>query len=189
MRQTRKRRSDRKQLCIPIQHCYFGWWSWRWRRGIFALYTMVYRGIDPGWCIPQTILGEGVSPPSFKPYFVTQSRYEADNTSVNMFMDFLGYGRSKCPLFSPFFNFSDTFPSFTDWLLGNHVNLFSEEISRGGEGLGVSPSTRKRSEKEADWLFRIPHKRFLTLHSFRPLSTWIEPWMGPRSKLGKAWEW
>lgn len=32
--------------------------------------------------------------------------------SVNMFMDFLGYG--------------------------NHVNLYSEEISRGGEGLGVS---------------------------------------------------
>jgi len=32
--------------------------------------------------------------------------------SVNMFMDFLGYG--------------------------NHVSLYSEEISRGGEGLGVS---------------------------------------------------
>ncbi len=32
--------------------------------------------------------------------------------SVNMFMDFLGYG--------------------------NHVELYSEEISRGGEGLGVS---------------------------------------------------
>lgn len=33
-------------------------------------------------------------------------------SSVNMFMDFLGYG--------------------------NHVALYSEEISRGGEGLGVS---------------------------------------------------
>lgn len=34
--------------------------------------------------------------------------------SVTMFMDFLGYG--------------------------NHVELYSEEISRGGEGLGVSPT-------------------------------------------------
>ena len=33
---------------------------------------------------------------------------------VTMFMDFLGYG--------------------------NHVELYSEEISRGGEGLGVSPT-------------------------------------------------
>ena len=42
---------------------------------------------------------------------MAQVRVVAD-ISVNMFMDFLGYG--------------------------NHVELYSEEISRGGEGLGVS---------------------------------------------------
>ena len=68
------------------------------------MHIMVYRGFDQGGSISQTILGEGVSD-------ILGVRTKLI-LSVNMFMDFLGYG--------------------------NHVSLYSEEISRGGEGLGVS---------------------------------------------------
>ena len=44
---------------------------------------------------------------------------EADGRRVTMFLDFLGYG--------------------------NHVELYSEEISRGGEGLGVSSPAMGRA--------------------------------------------
>jgi hypothetical protein len=69
------------------------------------VYIMVYRSFDQGRSIPQTILGEGVSD-------IIGVGTGLIFISVNMFMDFLGYG--------------------------NHVSLYSEEISRGGEGLGVS---------------------------------------------------
>ena len=150
---------------------------------------MVYRGIDPGWCIPQTILGEGVSVLYSLPYTVSQSRNEADNTSVNMFMDFLGYGRSKYPLFR-------LFPTFSSHLQASQADsqaitsTYSLKRSLGEERDSAWVFPRERGAKlELIWLFRIPHKRSLMLHSYRPLSTWIEPWMGPRSKFWKLWKW
>jgi hypothetical protein len=78
-----------------------------------------------------------------------------------MFMDFLGYG--------------------------NHVELYSEEISRGGEGLGVSCSSSSTTTRRADAAVRTPRKRSHTSLLSRRRSTWTGHWEGEEALFERIW--
>ena len=78
------------------------------------MYAVGGRSFDSCRGVRQEIFGQGVNLQSSCPLSLRDALTRRVRT--NMFIDFLDYG--------------------------NHVNLYSEEISRGGEGLGVSSTAR-----------------------------------------------